>query len=65
MPVERNQPKRENFNSQARLPFQLRLEDFEIVIVKPFVLRLFGAGRLGVASKELPDQPEVETVDAN
>lgn len=30
MPAERNRPKRENFNSTASLPFQLRLEDFEI-----------------------------------
>jgi hypothetical protein len=30
MPAERNRPKRENFNSAAILPFQLRLEDFEI-----------------------------------
>lgn len=32
MPAERNRPKRENFNSQAQLPFQLRLEDFEIAM---------------------------------
>ena len=32
MPAERNRPKRENFNSQAHLPFQLRLEDFEIAM---------------------------------
>jgi hypothetical protein len=32
MPVERNRPKRENFNVQAQLPYQLRLEDFEIAM---------------------------------
>jgi hypothetical protein len=30
MPAQRNRPKRDNFNSAALLPFQLRLEDFEI-----------------------------------
>src|SRR5437660_3125061 len=32
MATRRNRPKRSNFNSQARLPFQLRLEDFEIAM---------------------------------
>jgi len=32
MPAERNRPKRESFNQQAQLPFQLRLEDFEIAM---------------------------------
>lgn len=32
MPAERNRPKRDNFNQQAKLPFQLRLEDFEIAM---------------------------------
>ena len=32
MPAERNRPKRENFNALAELPFQLRLEDFEIAM---------------------------------
>jgi hypothetical protein len=32
MPAERNRPKREKFNRQAQLPFQLRLEDFEIAM---------------------------------
>jgi len=30
MPAKRNRPKRESFNQSAILPFQLRLEDFEI-----------------------------------
>ena len=30
MPIQRNRPKPENFNRSAKLPFQLRLEDFEI-----------------------------------
>jgi hypothetical protein len=30
MPAQRNRSKRENFNSAASLPFQIRLEDFEI-----------------------------------
>lgn len=30
MPAVRNRPKRENFNGSAHLPFQLRLEGFEI-----------------------------------
>lgn len=32
MPAERNRPKRENFNPAAQLPFQLRLEDFQIAM---------------------------------
>ena len=32
MPAERNRTKRENFNLSAPLPFQLRLEDFEIAM---------------------------------
>src|SRR6266446_9649039 len=32
MLATRNRPKRENFNPQAQLPFQLRLEDFEIAM---------------------------------
>src|SRR5438874_9717693 len=32
MPAERNRPKRNCFNSNANLPFQLRLEDFEIAM---------------------------------
>jgi hypothetical protein len=30
MPAERNRPKCDCFNPHATLPFQLRLEDFEI-----------------------------------
>lgn len=32
MPAQRQRPKRENFNPAAQLPFQLRLEDFEIAM---------------------------------
>src|SRR5438105_854959 len=32
MPAQRNRPKRANFNGAASLPFQLRLEDFEIAM---------------------------------
>ena len=32
MPAERNRPKRENFNSNAQLPYELRLQDFEIAM---------------------------------
>ena len=32
MPAERNRPKHDCFNQNATLPFQLRLEDFEIAI---------------------------------
>ena len=32
MPTRRNRPKPENFNRSAKLPFQLRLEDFEIAM---------------------------------
>src|SRR3954470_9310416 len=32
MPAQRNRPKRANFNSAVSLPFQLRLEDFEIAM---------------------------------
>lgn len=32
MPAERNRPKRENFNSRAQLPYELRVQDFEIAM---------------------------------
>jgi hypothetical protein len=32
MPAERNRPKRDCFNRNLRLPFQLRVEDFEIAM---------------------------------
>ena len=32
MPAPRNQPKRENFNRNAQLPYELRLQDFEIAM---------------------------------
>ncbi len=32
MPAQRNQPKRENFNRDAELPYELRLQDFEIAM---------------------------------
>jgi hypothetical protein len=32
MPIRRNRPKPEHFNREANLPFQLRLEDFEIAM---------------------------------
>jgi hypothetical protein len=32
MPIRRNRPRPENFNRSAELPFQLRLEDFEIAM---------------------------------
>ena len=32
MPIRRNRPKPENFNRDANLPFQLRLEDLEIAM---------------------------------
>src|SRR5436189_5458250 len=32
MPAKRNRPKRDCFNANTNLPFQLRLEDFEIAI---------------------------------
>lgn len=32
MPADRNRPKRDQFNTHAHLPFQLRLEDFEIAM---------------------------------
>ena len=32
MAIRRNRPKPENFNRKAKLPFQLRLEDFEIAM---------------------------------
>lgn len=32
MPAARNRPKRNNSNQEAQLPFQLRLEDFEIAM---------------------------------
>jgi len=32
MPAKRNRPKRDRFNQRATLPFQLRLEDFELAM---------------------------------
>ena len=32
MPAQRSWPQRDNFNVTALLPFQLRLEDFEIAM---------------------------------
>src|SRR5256714_14387107 len=32
MPAKRNRPKRDCFNRNAGLPFQLRLEDFEVAM---------------------------------
>lgn len=32
MPAERNRPKRENFNPNAKLPYELRIQDFEIAM---------------------------------
>lgn len=32
MPVERSRPKRENFNQNAQLPYELRIQDFEIAM---------------------------------
>ncbi|MDQ6626763.1 MAG: hypothetical protein M3Y69_11605 [Verrucomicrobiota bacterium] len=32
MPALRNRPKRENFNKDAQLPYELRLQDFEIAM---------------------------------
>lgn len=32
MPAERNRPKRENFNATAQLPYELRIQDFEIAM---------------------------------
>ncbi len=32
MPAERNRPKRESFNQAAHLPYELRLQDFEIAM---------------------------------
>src|SRR6266481_2215079 len=32
MPAERNRPKRDCFNANTNLPFQLRLEDFELAM---------------------------------
>ncbi len=32
MPVERSRPKRENFTQNAQLPYELRIQDFEIAI---------------------------------
>lgn len=32
MPAERNRPKRENFNQGAHLPYELRIQDFEIAM---------------------------------
>jgi hypothetical protein len=32
MPAQRSWPQRDNFNTAASLPFQLRLEDFQIAL---------------------------------
>lgn len=32
MPAERNRPRRDNFNQEAQLPYELRIQDFEIAM---------------------------------
>src|SRR5438874_7824144 len=51
MPAQRNRPKRANFNSAASLPFQLRLEDFEIAMQD--VYDLFYDVNTGLLEKRL------------
>lgn len=51
MPAQRNRPKRENFNKAASLPFQLRLEDFEIAMQD--VYDLFSDVNSGLLEKGL------------
>ena len=36
MPIGRKRPKPENFNRNANLPFRLRLEDFEIAMLRKY-----------------------------
>src|SRR5437588_12199930 len=51
MPAQRNRPKRNNFNKSASLPFQLRLEYFEIALQD--VYDLFYDGNTGLLEKGL------------
>ena len=39
--VNRNRPKPENFNRAADLPFQLRLEDFEIADLTKYQVNVY------------------------
>jgi hypothetical protein len=43
MSPQRNRPKRDNFNTAASLPFQLRLEDFEIAMQDVYDVSTFPA----------------------
>jgi hypothetical protein len=56
MAAERNRPKRDNFNLQAQLPFQLRLEDFEIAMQDVYDLFFdVNSGLLGKGLERLDD----------
>ena len=43
MPMRRNRPKRESFNQAASLPFQLRIDDFEIADLTNYQANVYGA----------------------
>src|SRR6266513_5281641 len=51
MPAERNRPKRDCFNANTILPFQLRLEDFELAMQD--VYDLFYDVNIGLLEKGL------------
>jgi hypothetical protein len=56
MPIRRNQPKPGNFNRNAELPFQLRLEDFEIAMQDIYDLFFdVNSGLLGKGLERLDD----------
>lgn len=56
MPAERNRPKRKNFNAGANLPFELRLEDFEIAMQDVYDLFYdVNTGLLGKGLERLDD----------
>jgi hypothetical protein len=42
MPMRRNRPKRESFNQAASLPFQLRIDDFEIADLTKYQADVYG-----------------------
>src|SRR6266705_5444645 len=56
MPAKRNRPKRDNFNGAASLPFQLRLEDFEIAMQDVYdLLHDINTGLLAKGLERLDD----------
>jgi hypothetical protein len=67
MPAERNRPKRDCFNPNANLPFQLRLEDFEIADFTKYqadVYHPLNRGLRGLEPVTMADLVMAEKIDS-